>query len=89
MKHYLQHGEYMDPLSFEEQKTIIKQQIMDAVSWLDERRGIIHSRRHLASTPVFKGIPNFKETRISMLRADNLEELFKILDSVHEQEVIL
>jgi nifR3 family TIM-barrel protein len=89
MKHYLQHGVYMDPLSFDEQKTIIKQQIMDAVSWLDERRGIIHSRRHLASTPVFKGIPNFKETRIAMLRAEKLEELFKILDSVHEQEVIL
>lgn len=89
IKHYLQHGECMHPLSFNDQKTIIKQQILDAVSWLDERRGIIHSRRHLASTPVFKGIPNFKETRIAMLRADNLEDLFKILDSVHEQEVIL
>ena len=89
MKHYLQHGVRMNPLLFEEQKAIIKQQIMDAVAWLDERRGIIHSRRHLASTPVFKGIPNFKETRIAMLRADNLEELFKILDSVHEQEVIV
>ena len=89
MKHYLQYGERMNPLLFEEQKTIIKQQVMDAVAWLDERRGIIHSRRHLASTPVFKGIPNFKETRIAMLRADNLEELFRILDSVHEQEVIL
>ena len=89
MKHYLQYGERMNPLLFEEQKTIIKQQVMDAVAWLDERRGIIHSRRHLASTPVFKGIPNFKETRIAMLRAENMEELFKILDSVHEQEVIL
>jgi len=89
MKHYLKYGEKMNPLLFEEQKAIIKQQVMDAVAWLDERRGIIHSRRHLASTPVFKGIPNFKETRIAMLRAENMEELFKILDSVHEQEVIL
>jgi len=89
MKHFLKYGEKMNPLLFEEQKAIIKQQVMDAVAWLDERRGIIHSRRHLASTPVFKGIPNFKETRIAMLRAENMEELFKILDSVHEQEVIL
>jgi len=89
MKHYLRYGERMNPLLFEEQKAIIKQQILDAVGWLDERRGIIHSRRHLASTPVFKGIPNFKETRIAMLRAENLDELFKILDSVHEQEVIV
>ena len=89
MKHYLRYGERMNPLLFEEQKAIIKQQILDAVGWLDERRGIIHSRRHLASTPVFKGIPYFKETRIAMLRAENLDELFKILDSVHEQEVIV
>ena len=89
MKHYLRYGERMNPLLFEEQKAIIKQQILDAVGWLDERRGIIHSRRHLASTPVFKGIPNFKETRIAMLRAENLDELFKILDSVHEQEVLV
>jgi tRNA-dihydrouridine synthase B len=89
MKHYLQYGERMNPMLFEEQKAIIKQQILDAVGWLDERRGIIHSRRHLASTPVFKGIPNFKETRIAMLRADNLEELFKIIDSVHEPELIV
>ena len=89
IKHYLQYGVRMNPLAFEEQKAIIKQQILDAVGWLDERRGIIHSRRHLASTPVFKGIPNFKETRISMLRADTLEELFKIIDSVHEPEVTL
>jgi len=89
MKHYLQYGERMTPLLFEEQKSIIKQQILDAVGWLDERRGIIHSRRHLASTPVFKGIPNFKETRIAMLRADTLDELFKIIDTVHEQELIV
>lgn len=45
-------------------------------------KGIIHSRRHLAATPVFKGIPNFKETRIAMLRAENLNDLFQIIDSV-------
>jgi len=87
MKHYLQYGTKMNPLTFEEQKAIIKQQTLDAIEFLDERRGIIHTRRHLASTPVFKGIPNFKETRIAMLRAATLEELFKIIDSVHEPEL--
>ena len=82
MKHYLQYGERKNPLAFEEQKSIIKQQILDSVAWLDERRGIIHSRRHLASTPVFKSIPNFKETRIAMLRAENLENLFEIIDNI-------
>ncbi len=82
MKHFLNKGTFMTPLTFDEQKTIIKQQTLDAINFLDERRGIIHTRRHLASTPVFKGIPNFKETRIAMLRASTLDELFSIIDSV-------
>jgi len=53
------------------------------VEWLsDERRGIVHSRRHLAATPTFKGIANFRQTRIAMLRAETLHELFAIIDSV-------
>ena len=45
-----------------------------------EKRGILHSRRHLAATPVFKGIPNFRQTRIAMLRAETKEELMRILE---------
>lgn len=45
-----------------------------------ERRGVMHIRRHLAATPVFKGIPNFRDTRIAMLRAETVEELFRIID---------
>lgn len=82
LSHYLQTGEHMQPLSFEEQMAIVKQQVLDSIGWLDERRGILHSRRHLATTPLFKGIPNFKDTRIAMLRAATLEELFGILDTV-------
>lgn len=64
-------------------------QSTEAVNELYQQRlkGIIHSRRHLASTPVFKGIPNFKETRIAMLRAENLNDLFKIIDQVNEPEI--
>lgn len=82
MKTFLQKGKMMPPLSFEEQLAIIKQQVLSSIEWLDERRGILHARRHLATTPVFKGIPNFKETRIAMLRAGTLEELFGIMDGV-------
>ena len=86
MKHYLLHGTPVKPLSFDEQKAILKQQIVDAVAWLDdERKGILHSRRHLAATPVFKGISHFKETRIAMLRAEKLGELFEIIDGITSQ----
>lgn len=82
MKSYLQTGNMMLPLSFDEQMAIIKQQVLSSIEWLDERRGILHARRHLATTPVFKGIPNFKETRIAMLRAATLDELFGIMDTI-------
>ena len=95
MKQYLQTGNNLPILTFQEQKELLKEHIIASVKWLDidintsiesvsdkRLKGIIHSRRHLAATPVFKGIPNFKETRIAMLRAETLYELFNIIDSV-------
>lgn len=82
IKTFLLTGQLNEPLGFEQKKEIIKQQVQNSIDWLDERRGILHVRRHLAATPVFKGIPNFKETRIAMLRAETKEQLFDIIDSV-------
>lgn len=82
IRHYLQHGEMMEPLSFDEQKAILKKQVLNSIDWLDERRGILHSRRHLAASPTFKGIPNFRGTRIAMLRATTKDELFEIIDNI-------
>ena len=83
VKHYLQTGEYVAPYSMQWQIDIIKEHVLRSIEWLgDERKGIVHSRRHLAVTPVFKGIDHFKPTRIAMLRAESLEELFGIIDSV-------
>ena len=82
IKHFLETGEHLPALNFDKQKDILKQQVLDAIEWLDERRGILHSRRHLAASPAFKGIPHFKETRIAMLRAVTKEELFEIIDGI-------
>ena len=49
-----------------------------------EYRGILHTRRHLAATPLFKGIPNFRQTRIAMLRAERVDELLQILEEVRQ-----
>ena len=54
----------------------------DSVKLLDERRGILHVRRHLAASPLFKGIPNFRDTRIAMLRAETKEELYRIFNEI-------
>ena len=50
----------------------------------DEKRGILHTRRHLANSPIFKGIPNFRPTRIAILRAETMAELTAILEEVRQ-----
>lgn len=63
---------------------VLKEQVRQSVERIDEYRGILHVRRHLAATPLFKGLPNFRQTRINMLRADTVAELFDILESTRE-----
>lgn len=59
---------------------VLKEQVLTSVARIDEYRGILHVRRHLAASPLFKGIPNFRQTRIDMLRAETTEELFQIME---------
>lgn len=82
IKHFLNTGEELPPLSFEWKLRVLKEEVLDSVERLDERRGIIHIRRHLAATPLFKGIPDFRQTRIAMLRTESVEELFRIMDGI-------
>lgn len=84
IKHYLETGKKIEKKPFEFYLNILKQQVENNVNWLDERRGITHSRRHIAASPLFKGIDNFKQTKIAMLKAETKEELFKIMDSIKE-----
>lgn len=72
-------------LSLEEKMALLREQLAINVERIDERRGILHTRRHLAATPLFKGIPDFRQTRIRMLRADTLEELNAVLKEAEER----
>jgi len=67
-------------LTTDEQLDILEEQLRINVEMIDETRGILHTRRHLAATPLFKGIPNFRQTRIAMLRATKTDELTAILE---------
>lgn len=64
---------------------ILKEQLHINIERIDEYRGILHTRRHLAASPIFKGIPDFKQTRIAMLRADKADELIAILEECRER----
>ena len=80
IKHLLQTGEELPPIPLDECILALKHQIEESVARIGELKGILHIRRHLAATPVFKGIPNFRETRIAMLRANSVSELYSIMD---------
>jgi nifR3 family TIM-barrel protein len=72
-------------LTFDEKLDLLEEQLRINVEMIDEQRGILHTRRHLAATPIFKGIPNFRQTRIAMLRATTVAELTAILEQTRIQ----
>lgn len=83
IKHYLNTGELLPPATIPQQVEMVKEQLNNTIDWIDERRGILHMRRHLALT--FKALPDFKELRVRILRADKQEELLQLLDTVAER----
>lgn len=82
IRHYFAYGEEGGTPSREEQLNILIEMIQNNIDKLDEHRGILHSRRHLAATPLFKGIPNFRPLRIKMLQSNTLKELLETLEEV-------
>ncbi len=71
-------------LTIDEKIDVLIEQLKINVERIDERRGILHTRRHLEATPVFKGVPDFKQTRIAMLRCEKVDELIGILNDCRE-----
>lgn len=68
------------PLTIDDKIDVLKEQLRINVERIDEYRGILHTRRHLAASPIFKNIPNFRQTRIAMLRANTVQEIVNILE---------
>ena len=84
VKEYLQAGT-LPEISDEEKFALLRRQIRESIDRIDEYRGILHIRRHLAATPLLKGIPDFRETRIRLLRAETEKELEGILQEIEER----
>lgn len=72
------------PITIQEKFDLLRRQINESIDRIDEYRGILHIRRHLAASPLFKGISHFRETRIEMLRASNKTDLMGVLDRVEK-----
>ena len=79
-------GKEPDPtMDFSWKLDVLIEQLRINVNRIDEYRGILHTRRHLAASPIFKGIPNFRSKRIAILRAEHLDELLNILEEVRQE----
>ncbi len=75
------------PQTMVDKVAVLKEHVLASIKWCggDERKGIVHSRRHFAASPVFKGLFDFKQTRIALLRAETVEEVFRIMDEIVEK----
>ena len=83
MKEALSQTAEFIPRSMEEKVNVLKEHVLSSIEWVgDERKGIVHSRRHFAASPVFKGLPDFRQTRIALLRAETCDEVFRIMDYI-------
>ncbi len=84
VKHYLQTGEELQSPTITEHVRRIKQQLADTLEWIhDERRAILHMRRHMAIS--FKGLPDFRDLKIKMLQAPTVDEVNQCLDEIAQR----
>ncbi len=82
IRRVLHPGENLPALDAAAKLALLRRQIAESVERIDEYRGILHIRRHLAASPLFKGLPDFRPTRIEMLQAPTLDALNAVLDRV-------
>ena len=84
IRDYIDRNEVDETFDFNQKLDVLEEQLRINVERIDEKRGILHTRRHLAATPIFKAIPNFRQTRIAMLRAEKMDELLQILEDTRK-----
>ena len=81
IRDYIDNNMVDSSFDFNKKLDVLEEQLRINVERIDEKRGILHTRRHLAATPIFKAIPNFRQTRIAMLRTEKMDELLQTLES--------
>jgi tRNA-dihydrouridine synthase len=83
VRHYLDTGEVLPQPSVVERVAIAKEHLAKSIEVKGERVGVLEMRRHLSN--YFKGLPNFKDTRMKLVTLNDPEELFATIDSIVER----
>jgi len=82
IKHYLATGEELPPMSVAERVALAKDHLSKSIELKGERRGVFEMRRHLSC--YFKGLENFKETRLKLVTLTDIPQLYQTLDFIGE-----
>lgn len=80
VKHYFKTGEHLAPPTLTERVEVAKRHLQMSVDWKGERLGILETRRHY--TNYFRGIPNFKPYRKTLVNSENLVELYDTFEEI-------
>ncbi len=83
VKHYLQTGEILPQPTVIERVAIAREHLAKSLEVKGEKVGILEMRRHLSN--YFKGLPNFKDTRLKLVTLTSHEELFDTIDSIGQK----
>jgi tRNA-dihydrouridine synthase B len=80
IKHYLKTGDFLAKPTIEERVEVCKTHLQKSIAWKGLKTGIFEMRRHYAN--YFKGIENFKETRMKLVASENIDEIYDILEGI-------
>ncbi|MDR1666860.1 MAG: tRNA-dihydrouridine synthase, partial [Bacteroidales bacterium] len=80
IKHYLRTGEPMAPLNISQKVALAKMHLAKSVEYKGIPVGIFEMRRHLSH--YFKCLPNFKQTRMTLVTSLDMNELMQTLDDI-------
>jgi len=83
VKHYIQTGEELPEISLEERADVARRHLEMSLKWKGEREGVVEMRRHYGN--YFRGIPNFKETRMTLVTSMESQEILETLDKIPTQ----
>jgi tRNA-dihydrouridine synthase B len=83
IKHFFETGEHLPKPTMANRVEVCKTHLLKSVEWKGEVLGLLEMRNHYAN--YFKGIPNFKDTRIKLVTLNKTNELLEVLDSCLEQ----
>jgi len=83
IRHYLDTGEELPPMSVPDRVALSKRHLQLSLDLKGPRTGVLEMRRHLSC--YFKGLPDFKETRMKLVTTTDVDELYRTLDAIADR----